>query len=215
MSWDLASHEGLPYRFVLPPGYDPFHQRYPLVVFLHGSGEKGTDTTSHLVNGVQAFEGQPFITVAPQCPIGDTWGGSWYGGDSTSQRALVSLVRELTGRRSVDPSRVHLVGYSMGAIGAWAIIERYTELFASAVPIAGDLEPESARSLTQFPIWAFHGQRDKLVRPDNTRRVAKLMRERGNGVFRYTEFEGVGHDAWRPTFEHPDLMTWLLSQRRA
>jgi predicted peptidase len=210
--WDLAHHEGLPYRFLLPPGYDPQKKRYPLVIFLHGSGERGNDTQSHLVNGVGAFVGQPMIVVAPQCPAGSTWGGSWYGGDSPTQQVLVRLVRELRGRRSVDPQNVALMGYSMGAIGLWSIIERFTELFARACPVSGDLAFESARGLTQFPIWAFHGQRDKLVRPDNTRRVNKLMKEHGAGSFRYTEFEGVGHDAWRPTFETPELMPWLAGR---
>lgn len=210
-AWDLAHHEGLPYRFLLPPGYDPFRNRYPLVVFLHGSAERGDDTQAHLVNGVDAFIGQPMIVVAPQCPKEDTWGGSWYGGDSKTQQVLVRLVRELRSRRSVDPQNVALVGYSMGAIGLWSVIEKHSDLFARAAPIAGDLNPESARGLTHFPLWAFHGQRDKLVRPDSTRRVAKLMREQ-SGQFRYTEFEGVGHDAWRPAFATPELMPWLAGR---
>ncbi len=213
MSWELATHEGLPYRYLLPPGYDPFHQRYPVILFLHGSGERGDDTQAHLKNGVESLVGQPAIIVAPQCPADDTWGGSWYGGDSRTQRTVVSLVRELGRRRSVDAGRISLIGYSMGAIGSWAIIARYPELFCAAVPIAGDLEPESARGLAQFPLWAFNGADDRLVLPEHTRQVASMMKQLG-GVFRYTEFPGVGHDAWKPAFATPELMPWLLSQRR-
>jgi predicted peptidase len=153
------------------------------------------------------------IAVAPQCPRDDTFGGSWYGGESRTQRQVVSLVRELGKRRSVDPQRISLVGYSMGAIGLWDLIARHRELFAAAVPIAGDLNPESARGLVDFPIWAFHGEHDRLVRNDATRAVAALMKQLG-GVFRYTELAGVGHDSWQGAFGNAELMPWLLAQHR-
>ena len=213
MNWELATHEGLPYRFLLPAHYDPARTRYPLIVYLHGSGERGDDTLSHLKNGVQAFGSWPVIAVAPQCPREDTFGGSWYGGETPTQRRVVSLVRELSQRRSVDAQRISLVGYSMGAIGAWDLIERHRELFCAAVPIAGDLNPESARALVDFPIWAFHGEVDRLVRNEATRRVASLMKQLG-GVFRYTELKGVGHDSWQGAFDNAELMPWLLAQRR-
>jgi len=208
MQWELDHHEGLPYRYSLPPGYDPSRRRYPLVVYLHGSAERGTDTTSHLKNGVDRLQGLQLIAVAPQCPPDDTFGGSWYGGDSLAQRRVISLVRSLGQRRSVDPRRISLVGFSMGAIGLWAMIEKHHELFHAAVPIAGDLHWESARALTQFPIWAFHGADDRLVRPDAIRRVARWMGENG-GVLRYTEFPGVGHNSWDPALSTPGLLDFL------
>lgn len=214
MSWELAEHDGLSYRFSLPAGYDPARTQYPLVVSLHGSRERGDDTVSQLKNGVETLAQWPVIAVAPQCPSEDTFGGSWYGGQSLTQRKVVSLVKELSGRRSVDARRILLIGYSMGAIGLWDLLERHKELFAAAVPIAGDLNPESARALVDFPIWAFHGERDRLVRNDATRRVARLMKQLGGGVFRYTELSGVRHDSWRGAFEEPELLPWLLAQRR-
>lgn len=213
MPWDLATHEGLPYRFLLPVNYAPHEQKYPLVLYLHGSGERGDDTTSHLKNGVQTLAKWPVIAVAPQCAKDDTWGGSWYGGESATQKKVISLVRELTKRRSVDADRVSLIGYSMGAIGAWDILLRARELFAAAVPIAGDLFPETSLALADFPIWAFHGELDKLVSNVAARKVAELMKARPS-KFRYTEFPGVGHDAWQGAFAHPELQRWLLAQRR-
>ena len=213
MKWDLATHDGLPYRFLLPEGYDPGRSKYPVVIYLHGSAERGDDTLSHLKNGVQSFAKWPVIAVAPQCPRDDTFGGSWYGGDSRTQRHVVSLVRELMTRRSVDVRRISLIGYSMGAIGLWELLLRHRDLFSAAVPIAGDLNPESARGLGNFPIWAFHGERDELVSNEATRKVAALMKQLG-GVFRYTEFPGVGHDSWQGAFAEPGLMPWLLAQRR-
>lgn len=213
MNWELASHDGLPYRYALPPGYDPMNRRYPLIVYLHGSGERGTDTTSHLKNGVDSLRGIQAITIAPQCPPDDTWGGSWYGGTSRSQQRVIGLVHELSRRKSVDASRISLIGFSMGAIGLWSIIAEHGALFSAAAPISGDLNPETARGLTTFPIWAFHGETDPWVSPANIRTTATLMRGLG-ATFRYTEFPGVGHNAWQPAFATGELLPWLLSQRR-
>jgi len=151
MPWDLATHDGLPYRFLLPANYAPHDTKYPLVVYLHGSGERGDDTESHLKNGVQTLAKWPVIAVAPQCPKTDTWGGSWYGGESAGQRALVALTQELSGRRSVDPRRVYGVGFSMGAIGLWDILTRQPALFAASVLIAGDLDVAAAAPLVDVP----------------------------------------------------------------
>lgn len=205
MTWELDHHHGLPYRCLLPPGYDA-GRRYPLVVYLHGSAERGDDTHAHLGNGVDTLAGHELIAVAPQCPRGDTFGGSWYGGESATQRKVVALVRALSERRSVDAQRISCIGYSMGAIGLWDLLVRHPGLFAAAVPIAGDLEPSSARALSGFPIWAFHGERDELVSNRAIREVAALLPP----PFRYTELEGVGHDSWRGAFETPELLPWLL-----
>jgi predicted peptidase len=211
--------QGLPARVLLPEPYEPQRAQYPLVIYLHGSGERGTDNAAQLKNGVRAFEEpglrqrHPCIVVAPQCDRDDTFGGSWYGGQSRTQRTVVAMVRELCTRRSVDARRVSLVGFSMGAIGLWDIITRHRDLFAAAVPIAGDLAPDSALDLLSFPIWAFHGEKDELVSNANTRALHALM-QRVGGIMRYTEFPGVGHDSWRPAFARADLYDWLFAQRR-
>lgn len=211
--------QGMPARVLLPEPYEPQRVQYPLVVFLHGSGERGTDNIAQLTNGVRAFEEpgarqrHPCIVVAPQCDRDDTFGGSWYGGTSRTQRLVTAMVRELCTRRSVDARRVSLVGFSMGAIGLWDLISRHRDLFAAAVPIAGDLEPKTALDLLSFPIWAFHGERDELVSNTNTRALFAQM-QRVGGVMRYTEFAGVGHDSWKQAFARSDLLDWLFSQRR-
>ena len=207
--WDLDHHDGLPFRFHLPSGYEP-SRRYPVVVYLHGSGERGDDTWAHLKNGVEALRAHELIAVAPQCPKADTFGGSWYGGESATQRKVVSLVRALAGRSSVDPRRISAIGFSMGGIGLWDLLLRHPGLFSAAVPVASDLEPEAAaRALAGFPIWAFHGEVDELVSNASVRRLTGLL----GPPFRYTELPGVGHDSWRGAFEHPELVPWLLAQR--
>ncbi|MDP1916911.1 MAG: PHB depolymerase family esterase [Myxococcales bacterium] len=211
--------QGMPARVLLPEPYEPQRTQYPLVVSLHGSGERGTDNASQLKNGIRVFESpdlrqrHPCIVVAPQCDRDDTFGGSWYGGSSRTQRAVVAMVRELCGRRSVDARRVYLIGFSMGAIGLWDLIAHHRDLFAAAVPISGDLNVELAQDLLSFPIWAFHGERDELVSNANTRAMFAMMQRLG-GITKYTEFPGVGHDAWHQTFARPDLFDWLFAQRR-
>lgn len=122
-AWEVDSIEGLPARVLLPHDYQPAHHTYPLVVFLHGSGERGTDNRAQLRLGVQGFNTalvrgrHPAIVVAPQAPPGASWGGTWYGGSTPVQQAAIRLTRTLAARASVDASRVFLVGVSMGAIG--------------------------------------------------------------------------------------------------
>jgi predicted peptidase len=207
---------GLPCRVLLPIHYEPQARRYPLVVSLHGSGERGTDNLSQLGNGLSIFEerraAHPCIVVAPQLPHGETWGGSWYGGETEGQRKLVAIVRELRARSSVDPKRVYGVGFSMGAIGLWDILVRHRGLFTAAVLVAGDLDVEAASVLTSFPLWTVVGGRDELVSPDNTRAFARLVEERG-GIAKFTEIASAGHDVWRAAFSHGPLWDWLLAQR--
>lgn len=217
-AWLKDTLHGLPCRVLLPEGYAPHTTRYPLVVSLHGSGERGTDNAAQLRNGLEAFVRtrtiRPCIVVAPQLPAGETWGGSWYGGETAGQRTLVALTRELAGRRSVDPRRVYGVGFSMGAIGLWDILTRHPTLFAASLLLAGDLDVAAASALVDFPLWAVHGARDTLVPPHNTRAFAALARARGRRA-RYTEVDDVGHDVWRFAFAHEPLWSWLFAQARA
>lgn len=207
--WLADELGGLPCRVLLPRPYDP-QRRYPLVVSLHGSGERGTDNQAQLKNGLSVFENYSCVVVAPQLPPDETWGGSWYGGETAGQQTLVAIVRELRGRASVDPQRVYGVGYSMGAIGLWDILVRHPGLFSAAVLVAGDLDVERSKGLTQFPLWAIVGGRDELVPPDNTRAFAQL-----GGIAKVTEIANAGHDVWRMAFAHEPLWDWLFAQRAA
>lgn len=214
MSRWLRDHlHGLPVRVLLPDGYDP-QRRHPLVISLHGSGERGTDNDKQLKNGLAQFEVDPLrrfgaVVVAPQAPRTDTFGGSWYGGESESQRAVVALTRELAGRGSIDKDRVYVVGFSMGAIGLWDIVVRHDDVFAAAVAIAGDLDVD-AGATTTLPIWAVHGEHDPLVKNDNIR----ALDARGRANLRYTELRGAGHDVWHQAFSHAPLWEWVFAQRR-
>ncbi len=203
MSWGSDQFEDLPYRFHLPG-----EGRWPLVIYLHGSGERGDDGVSHLKNGVDVLAGWPAVVVAPQCPKHGSWGGDWFGGPSAQQHQVAALVTQLCTRPNIDTSRVSVVGFSMGAIGGWELVTRYRELFAAFVPVAGEVAPDKARALAGFPIWAFHGEVDESVPNTTIREIAA----RGY-VTKYTEFPGTGHNAWAEAFVTPQLPEWLLSQR--
>lgn len=211
--WDEDNIGGLPCRVLLPRPYAPEARRYPLVVSLHGSGERGTDNRAQLRNGLSRFEERRHecIVVAPQLSAGETWGGSWYGGETAGQRALVGLVRALRDRSSVDGARVYGVGFSMGAIGLWDVLARHPDLFAAAVLVAGDLDLAHAAPLVSFPLWSIVGGRDTLVPPDNTRAFAKLVEER-RGCAKVTAVASAGHDVWRNAFAHEPVWDWLFAQ---
>ncbi len=209
MSWDAAEHEGLKYRFHLPHGYGEPGKTWPVVIYLHGSGERGTDNASHLKNGVDILASWPCIVVVPHCPPDDSWGGHWFPEGSRSQAKVVSLARELAARASVDGARVAVVGFSMGAIGGWQLLTKHRELFSAFVPIAGDVRLVDAEALAGFPVWAFHGEVDQWVPHANIREAAR----RGL-LTNYTEFPGVDHGSWKAALETPGLREWLLGQRR-
>jgi predicted peptidase len=218
--WLADTMHGLPCRVLLPEPYEPDARRYPLVLALHGSMERGDDNVRQLSNGVQSFASpafrrrHPCIVVAPQAPRGATFGGNWYGGRTPLQDTLVALVRELAGRRSVDADRVYGVGFSMGAIGLWDLVKRHADLFAAIVPLAGDVDvdDDSVAALAAVNVWAVHGADDTLVPPDHAREV--LRRLLPGGRARWTELAGHGHDVWQAAYAHEPLWDWLFSQRR-
>lgn len=214
MTWLADTLHGLPSRVLLPRSYEPQTRRYPVVVSLHGSGERGTDNWAQLRNGLSVFEQRPeeCIVVAPQLPRNETWGGSWYGGETSGQRTLVEIVRELRTRGSVDPHRIYGVGFSMGAIGLWDILVRHPALFSAAVLVAGDLDVARTAPLVSFPLWAIVGGRDELVPPDNNRAFARLVESQG-GIAKVTEIAAAGHDVWKHAFAHGPLWDWLFAQR--
>jgi len=212
-TWLEERYGNLPCRVLLPEHYNPQAHRYPLVVSLHGSAERGTDNLAQLKNGLEVFEQRgDCIVVAPQLPRGETWGGSWYGGETAGQQTLVTIVRELRSKRSVDPHRVYGVGFSMGAIGLWDILVRHPGLFDAAVLIAGDLDVDRSESLISFPLWTVVGGRDELVPPNNTREFGRRV-EAAGGSANVTEIAGAGHDVWQAAFWHEPLWEWLFSQR--
>lgn len=196
----------------------------PLLLFLHGSGERGDDLERVKVHGPPALIDREealagLFVVAPQCPENEWW-------QSDTLVALVGEVIEAHPR--VDPERVYVTGLSMGGYGTWQLIVDYPDLFAAAIPICGGGEPnrlnpdpdpefeptfriESLEGVRDLPIWAFHGEDDAVVPLAETLLLVEALRELGSDV-RLTTYPGVGHDSWTQTYARPDVYEWLLAQ---
>jgi predicted peptidase len=207
----------LPYRLLKPLNYDP-QKKYPIVLFLHGAGESGTNNRSQLCYVVRTFYAQenrekyPCFVVAPQTANG--WGDRGGNGNEGIQSMLLQLMQNLEKEFSIDPQRRYVIGLSMGGFGTWGLIARYPDMFAAAVPICGGGNPDTAAAIAKIPIWAFHGALDDVVSVQFTQRMIEAVKQAG-GEPRYTEYPDCKHDSWELAVKDPDLLSWLFAQKRA
>jgi predicted peptidase len=206
----------LDYLLYLPDGYtsDP-QRRWPLVLFLHGMGERGDDLELVKAHGiprvVEEPDGFPFIAVSPQCPDKTLW--------TDHVETLDGLLTELEERYRVDSARVYLTGLSMGGYGAWHLATVHPDRFAAVVPICGGGHvahgfPERVAVLKDVPVWAFHGAQDPVVPLEESQKLVDVLREKGGSV-RFTVYAEAEHDSWTRTYDSPDLYDWLLEQELA
>jgi predicted peptidase len=220
----------LPYRLLKPLGYDPGSKgSYPLVIFLHGMGERGSDNTKQLKHGIDSFAREAtrkkyrFFLVAPQCPGNRTWCSFGRRGtkesptlakEPTEPAALVlELIDSLAREHRIDRSRIYLTGLSMGGYGTWDLIARKPGLFAAAVPVCGGGDPAQAKKLTRVPIWCFHGDKDTAVPVARSRDMIDAVKKAG-GKPLYTEYKGVAHDSWTRTYKDDKVLAWLFKQKK-
>jgi predicted peptidase len=213
----LASltHDGrtLPYALWLPPGYDA-RQRWPLVLFLHGSGERGTDGVRMLAQGLPRTlpvnnARWPAVVLIPQ--LTDEGDVRWPDAFGALDALLDRTMREL----SIDPDRVYLTGLSRGGHGTWAYGAHRPETFAALAPVCGYGEPEQiAPRVAALPVWAFHGDKDDIIPHDKTVAIVRAI-EAAGGHPRMTIYPGVNHGSWEPAYADPELPRWMLAQRRA
>jgi predicted peptidase len=221
-----ADGKTLPYRLLKPLNYDP-KEKYPLVVFLHGAGERGDDNDKQLLHGVPEFltaenrKDYPCFLIAPQCPEGKKWVDvDWSAesevqpkGPSESMRLTLALIDQMQKEYSIDPKRIYVTGLSMGGFGAWDIIARKPDLFAAAVPICGGGDETTASKIAKIPIWAFHGAKDPAVNVSRTRRMIAALKKAG-GEPKYTEYPDEGHASWVPAYKDAAMMKWLFAQKK-
>lgn len=181
----------------------------PLMLFLHGAGERGDDLSAVSKHGIpkRAAQGDdlPFIAVSPQCPA-----ESWWTAHLAELSALLDAVK---GRHPVDPDRVYLTGLSMGGYGTWALAAQSPETFAAAAPICGGGDPETAPKLINLPIWAFHGAKDEVVPLERSEAMVDAVKQAGGNV-QLTVYPEAGHDSWTETYDNPELYAWFLRHKR-
>lgn len=197
----------LRYWLYLPEGYHAGSaEQWPLVIFLHGSGERGNDLDKVKVHGPPKLAGQqafPFMLVSPQCPDGERW----------NVYMLNKLLDALLAEYRVDPDRVYLTGLSMGGQGTWQWALSNPERFAAIAPICGRSVSGPVWRLRHLPIWVFHGAKDTVVPLEESEKMIRELEQSGS-VPLVTIYPEAGHDSWTEAYNNPDLYTWMLQQRR-
>lgn len=197
----------LGYLLYLPRNYGQPNERFPLLLFLHGSGERGQEISLVKKHGPPKLleQGQhlPFVVVSPQCPAEQRW----------DTQMLFGLLDDLSSRYAIDPTRVYVTGLSMGGFGTWDLVAAAPKRFAAAVPICGYAEPWVATPASEIPTWIIVGDRDSPKLAGNSRIMASALQALGADV-KFTVMHGVGHDSWTQSYATPELYEWLLRHRR-
>jgi predicted peptidase len=207
----------LDYLLFLPQGYDAkAEKRWPMILFLHGAGERGTNVWQVAVHGppknVATHPDFPFIVVSPQCPEHHVW----------SKDVLLGLLDEITATYTVDKKRIYLTGLSMGGYGTWDLGLAYPEKFAAIVPICGGGQtlsvllpsPDKVSALKTLGVWAFHGAKDPVVSLSESQRMVDALKKAGVEDVKLTVYPEAGHDSWTETYNNPELYDWLLKHQR-
>jgi predicted esterase len=208
-----TSPEGLNYQLYGNPKWDA-KLRYPLVIFLHGSGESGSNNQAQMGGVTKIFtreENQkqnPCFMLVPQCPSSDI------GWSNDVAENVVTLVKRLRTELPIDEGRIYLTGYSMGAFGSFGLAVKHPDVWAAIVPLAGGGDAKKAEVLKSMPIWAFHGDKDDQVPVERTSAVMKAITAAGGTVGKYTELTGEGHGIPGLVYERKDLHEWLFAQKR-
>lgn len=220
------------YRLLLPVGYrENDTTTYPLVLFLHGAGERGDDNALQLMHGAAEFmrpdrqAAFPCFVVVPQCPSEEKWvsvdwtpasgKGTFPNDPSPAMNVAIGIVNEWLASGRVDKSRVYITGLSMGGYGTWFATAIKNNPFAAAVPICGGGDPTWANRYKAMPVWTFHGSADTAVPVGRSHEMIEALKEaKHHPEPKYTEYEGGGHDVWTETYKRDDLFEWLFNQRK-
>ena len=232
---ELLVHQNdtLPYRILIPENYNS-QSPFPLLLFLHGAGERGSDNKSQLVHGSFLFKSEDFrnnypaIVVFPQCPEKSSWANVKRNYDmlngkkfdffkEISENKQLIMVEELLDliekKYSIDPTRRYVGGLSMGGMGTFELVARNQDYFAAAFPICGGGNPDWSDLLKTTPFWIFHGEDDGVVSVDFSRKMYEALGKEKASV-RLTIYPEVNHNSWDNAFAEPDLMHWLFSNKR-
>jgi predicted esterase len=216
----------LKYQMAMPSKVES-GKKYPLVIFLHGSGERGLHNTEHMKNGVHAFceqwvrEQYPHYLLAPQCPPDYRWSGSnldWPNvlPDQPTpivQRLMALIEHTLQANPQIDRERIYITGLSMGGFGTFDLLMRRPDLFAAGLPVCGGADPRYLDRIKHIPLWVFHGGLDDVVLPRCSREPVAALQKLGAPI-KYTEYSTLYHDIWNVTYYNPETLKWLFQQHK-
>lgn len=224
--WKAPDGTVVKYRWSAPETLEA-GKTYPLVLFMHGAGERGDDNKAQLKHGVIPIIegakklGQPCFMIAPQCPADRWWSPI---NEKTMQlnaadkpngllEAMLALVDDTMKTQPVDPKRFYVTGISMGGYATWDLLGRVPAKIAAAVPICGGGDPALVSKFKDIPIHAFHGEADSVVPVRTTREMITAL-EKAGGKPKSTYYPAVNHDSWTQTYDNPEVIRWLFDQRQ-
>ena len=228
--------DSLNYRIMYPSKYD-VNKKYPVILFLHGAGERGSDNQKQLSHGAKLFADSanrakyPAFVIFPQCPESDFWakiereqapgtdtlGGFHFISDGNIGKSLglaVNLIDSFAKTPQVNTKKIYLGGLSMGGMGTFELLWRKPGFFAAGFPMCGGGDPAKVNIYAKnFPIWVFHGSNDPIVPVSNSRLMVNALKNAGANVT-YSAYPGVGHNSWDNAFAEPQLLDWIFAQER-
>ena len=228
----ISGTDTMPYRLLLPDNYDA-SQKYPLIFFLHGAGERGNDNEKQLVHGAKLFlkddvrKNYPAIIVFPQCAANSFWSNVSFkmennkrtfsfqeaGEPTIAMKLAQELLMSIMKTYPVAKKQVYVGGLSMGGMGTFEIVRRNPKLFAAAIPICGGGNTATAALLKKTKWWVFHGGKDDVVPPKLSEDMVNALKEVKASV-KFTLYPEANHNSWDSAFAEPDLLSWLFGQKR-
>ena len=225
---NIEGNDTLPYRLYRSQKADSMTEALPLVIFLHGAGERGNDNCMQLKHCIKYFlddtvtSRYPFLLMAPQCPNGKRWVNTdWSQSEhkmdsvpTTELHSVMTVLDSLITCKAVDASRVYICGISMGGYGTWDALQRWPEKFAAAIPICGGGDPAYAHAMKNIPVYIFHGMLDGAVLPSRSIQMYNALKDAGNEEAILVTYPELGHLCWDAAFSTPGLIKWLFGKRR-
>lgn len=203
----------LNYLLSLPSEYEKnCNKEFPLVLFLHGAGERGSDIELVKRHGPPKMTETvefPFILLSPQCPLYIPRYSNWI----MELSSVMALVSEICSQYRVDDSRIYVTGMSMGGYAAWELGKRFPGKFAAVAPVCGGGSIKNIQRMVDLPVWAFHGAKDDIVLPEESQVMVEALRKAGGNV-KYTLYPDANHDSWTETYSNPKFYEWLLSNNK-
>ena len=226
--------DSLPYRILFPKNFDSTKE-YPLLLFLHGAGERGNDNEAQLYHSSNFFLNYEFrntfpsIIIFPQCPKNSYWAKikgipnpkyptqkeSFSDSLPINSQLLIveSLLSNLENKYKIDPDKRYIAGLSMGGMGTFELVARNPNYFAAGIAICGGANPNWAKFFKNTPLWIFHGMKDKVVPPELSINIYNSIKNY-NSESKLTLYNNVGHNSWDPAFEEVEIMNWLFSFKK-
>lgn len=229
----IAKGDTLPLRILYPQNFDAT-KKYPVILFLHGSGERGNDNKKQLVHGGKMFlednfrENYPAVVIFPQCANDSYWANvkifsneksnekfdfKTSGRPTKAMQLLTKYVNELQKLSYLDEDRFYIGGLSMGGMGTYELLRRETKTFAAAFIICGGDNINNVKKYYKVPLWIFHGEKDDVVNSQYANDIAKELEKR-NAAYKLTIYPNTNHNSWDMAFAEKDLMPWLFSHKK-